>query len=353
MKRLISESAIRRIVSETLNKFILSETFTNMKQLYHKTPIDSLLNIIRTNSFFLVKSNHSGRGGQYYASLTRHKNDIEGFNALSYAENKENEIESYATITFNIPKLSRVHGISIKPFDFYGTYSDERNHHEYGPVHGSHGHDFDVESVDDYDNGIYSKVLYQLLHKQYDDWTDEEIDEWGGPDYDDPEYYNMAEENIVSDTVKEIPNIFNYIDRIDIYFPPSLTKENIYKEYNPYSDEYEDEFEYNGFGYDKTYSYAHALCDVTCGTAWENKIVINFMGSNNSYKPMSISEFKKWLNQKEDYEKHSDVSKQLLDKEPQKRDGFHVYGCNDDDDDYYGHGHGYGYGHSYGHGRHH
>ena len=317
----LSENRICRIVSETLNRFILKETFTNMKELYHGTPLDELVNMIRVNSFFLMPSNHAGRGGKYYASLTRHKNTIEGFDALAYAsETKENPIESYGIITFNIPKLTRVHGISIKPFDYYGTPSgfDDDLKHMGSPF------DEDDELYDDYDDyeskqDVFSKVAYQKLKKPRELMSSEEFDSLY--DYDDPEYYNMAEENIVSDTVKEIPNIFNYIDRIDVYFPIEMIKSH--KEFSPYSDEYE-EIE-DTFGYDLTYSYAHALCNVVCGTPWENKIVVNFMGSNAPKQAVSIVAFQKWLEQKEDYKTHANKAKGILNKNPKERDGFSDY----------------------------
>jgi len=352
----ILENRIRRIVSETLNRFIINETFTNMKQLYHNMPINFLVNMIRVNSFFLHPSNHSGRGGKYYASLTRHKGNKEGFDVLDYASLSEFYIDSYATITFNIPKMTRIHDISIRPFDYYGTYAKERAHHMYPDIQGhGHGHNDDsfgdAVSVDYPDNGVYSKVVYQKLKKAYDnyrgDLSDEEfdafIDDTG--DYDNAEYYNMAEENIISDKLKEIPNIFNYIDRIDVYFPASLSIPNEEDEDYDYDD---DAAAYN------SYVYAIALCKVACGTSWEKKIVVN-LEDNLGDKKLSLSEFSKWLETRKDYNTTKDRANDISNNPPTNRENFSGYYNEGDDydeededwDDWYGHGHGHGHGHGY------
>lgn len=299
----IFENRIRRIVSETLNKFIINETFTNMKQLYHKMPINFLVNMVKVNSFFLNPSNHGGRGGQYYASLTRHKNSDEGFNAIAYASESEFFIGSYATITFNIPKMSRIHGISIRPFDYYGTYTDERS---------EHGHN-DAEGADYPDNGVYSKVVYQNLKKSYDNGDYSTLG-----NYDEPEYYNMAEENIVSDTVKEIPNIFNYIDRIDVYFPPDLEMPEYGEDY------YEEESVIN------SYLYATALCRVACGTNWEKKIVVNL-----GQKQISLSEFSEWLKTRKECQNNKYINNRanyIVNKPPIDRENFNSFYYDDDDE---------------------
>ena len=316
MKLNISENRIRRIVSETLNRFILKESFTNMKQLYHSTPIDTLFNIIRSNSFYLMPSNHGGRGGKYYASLTRHKNNIEGFDCLMYAQaSQENDIESYATITFNIPKMSRIHGISIVPFDYYATPTNN----------------------DDHNDVVNSKITYQLLKKPKELRGDEQnvLDDMY---YDMPEYYNMAEENIVSDTVKEIPNVYDYIDRIDVYFPADLSE--YVMEYNPYADAEEEE---ENYGYKKTLDYAYAICMAIGGTEWEKKVIVNLTENDKTIKTISISEFNKWLNDNEKYKKHSNAGRLYMNKKPMNRDEFY----NEREGHYHGHGNHYGYGHHY------
>ena len=331
MKLNILENRIRRIVSETLNRFILRESFTNMKQLYHATPIDTLFNIIRSNSFYLMPSNHGGRGGKYYASLTRHKNNIEGFDCIMYAkESQENYIESYATITFNIPKMSRIHGISIKPFDYYATETWGR-----GDDDGYYSHSSNSYGNDDVVN---SKMTYQMLKKPIELRSYDEQDKIDSGDFDSPEYYNMAEENIVSDTVKEIPNIFNYIDRIDIYFPADLQK--YVMEYNPYADAEEEE---ENYGYAKTIDYAHAICMAICGTEWERKVVVNLTKDGKTKSAISIIDFNEWLNSNEDYKKHANVGKSYINKNHISRDEFY----NEREGHFHGHGHHYGYGHHY------
>lgn len=345
----ILENRIRRIVSETLNRFIINETFTNMKQLYHNMPINFLVNMIRVNSFFLQPSNHSGRGGQYYASLTRHKSNIEGFDVLDYASLSEFYISSYATITFNIPKMTRIHGISIRPFDFYGTYSKERTYHAYPDIQG-HGHNDDVfgdaVSVGYHDNGVHSKVVYQKLKKAYDSYngnlSGEEFDSFINDtgDYDDAEYYNMAEENIISDKLKEIPDIFNYIDRIDVYFPAGLSIPDEEDEDYDYDD---DAAAYN------SYVYAIALCKVACGTSWEKKIVVNLEG-NLGDKEISLSEFSKWLKTRKDYNYTKDRATDISSNPPTDREKFSGYynEGDEEDDDWYDHGHGHWHGHGHG-----
>lgn len=331
MKLNISENRIRRIVSETLNRFILKESFTNMKQLYHATPLDTLFNIIKSNSFYLMPSNHGGRGGKYYASLTRHKNNIEGFDCLMYAkESQENYIESYATITFNIPKMSRIHGISIKPFDYYATETWGR-----GDDDGYYSHSSNSYGNDDVVN---SKMTYQMLKKPIELRSYDEQDKIDSGDFDSPEYYNMAEENIVSDTVKEIHNIFNYIDRIDIYFPADLPKYHM--EYNPYADAEEEE---ENYGYDETVNYAYAICMAICGTEWERKVVVNLTKDGKTKSAISIIDFNEWLNSNEDYKKHANVGKSYINKNHISRDEFY----NEREGHFHGHGHHYGYGHHY------
>ena len=309
----LSENKIRKIVSETLNRFILKETFTNMKQLYHKTTIDTLLNIIRTNSFYLLKSNHDCRGGKYYASLSRHKNTKEGFDAVFYSEERETNIMSYAVITFNIPKLTRVHGISIKPFDFYGIYPDETNAND----------------------RLSSKSIYQKLLKNPDLWDEKgmynpslysnySIEDGDDDFYDGPEYYNMAEENIVSDTVKEIPEIFNYIDNIDIHFPNIIA--------NSYEDPITGEIYDEDYGEIETCQYAHALCQFINGTPWENKITISLTdGFDKIKKVMSIREFHEWLKKKDSSERHAKGAKWYLNKKPVAWDKCGEYGMEYDD----------------------
>ena len=336
-----------------------------MKQLYHRLTIDKLFNIIKSNSFFLMPSNHSGRGGKYYASLSRHKNNIEGFDPIFYAEGNENcEVRSYATITFNIPKLTRVHGISIVPFDFYGTHDEERTM--------VHGRPVNPESSSYKNDNIYSKMVYQKLDKMYrekykkdDEYDDEDYDDYDYEDYDDtetfneslkrninespendefydavcdydePEYYNMAEENIVSDTIKEIPYIYNYIDRIDIYFPFWLLDKQ--EEYNPYSGEFEMMTDWEN---KRSCDYAFALCMVICGTEWENKVIVNLSsGKKDKGKTMSMSEFYEWLKSKNLDKKHENAAKKLFDKKPLSWDKCQDEYSNDYDD--YGHGHGH------------
>jgi hypothetical protein len=344
MKLNISENRIRRIVSETLNRFILRESFTNMKQLYHATPLDTLFNIIKSNSFYLMPSNHGGRGGKYYASLTRHKNNIEGFDCLMYAkESQENYIESYATITFNISKMSRIHGISIKPFDYYATetwgsgdddsyYGHSGNYDDdsYDDDDLDLGIDDDYDSNDHYNDVVNSKMTYQMLKKPIELMSYDEQDKIDLGDFDSPEYYNMAEENIVSDTVKEIPNIFNYIDRIDIYFPADLPKYHM--EYNPYADAEEEE---ENYGYDETVNYAYAVCMAICGTEWERKVVVNLTKDGKTQSTISINDFNEWLNSNEDYKKHANVGKSYVNKNHISRNEFY----NEYEGHYHGHGH--------------
>lgn len=302
-----------------------------MKQLYHATPLDTLFNIIRSNSFYLMPSNHGGRGGKYYASLTRHKNNIEGFDCLMYAkESQENNIESYATITFNISKMSRIHGISIKPFDYYATETWGS-----GDDDGYYSHSSNSYGNDDVVN---TKMTYQMLKKPIELRSYDEQDKIDSGDFDSPEYYNMAEENIVSDTVKEIPNIFNYIDRIDIYFPADLPKYHM--EYNPYADAEEEE---ENYGYDETVNYAYAICTAICGTEWERKVVVNLTKDGKTKSAISIIDFNEWLNTNEDYKKHANVGKSYINKNHISRDEFY----NEREGHYHGHGHHYGYGHHY------
>ena len=357
MKLHISENRIRRIVSEALNRFILRESFTNMKQLYHATPLDTLFNIIRSNSFYLMPSNHGGRGGKYYASLTRHKNNIEGFDCLMYAkESQENYIESYATITFNIPKMSRIHGISIKPFDYYATetwgYGDDDGYYNYSSnydddsYYGSNSYSDDDDDSSgllggyDYYGGGYNsnkpgdilntKLTYQLLKKPRNLISPEEEDILNNGDYDYSEYYNMAEENIISDTIKEIPNIYNYIDRIDIYFPTDLQK--YVMEYNPYADAEEEE---ENYGYAETIDYAHAICMAICGTEWEGKVVVNLTKDGKTKSVISINDFNEWLNSNEEYKKHANIGKSYINKKHISRNKFY----NEREGHYQGHGH--------------
>ena len=341
MKRTLLENRIRKIVSETINKFVLNETFTNMKQLYHEMPINALVNMIRVNSFFLLPSNHPGRGGKYYASLTRHKNSIEGFDSLLYAEESRDEVvESFARITFNIPKLSRVHGISIKPFDYYAT--------PYGGSHSDYGH-----SHTSFDNGGNTKRIYQLLKKPRNLMDDDELDAYETGEYDAPEYYNMAEENIISDTVREIPGIFNYIDEIILHFPVDLEKGEYYND-----DEDED---FISEAYTETFMYGHALCKLICGTPWESKTSVKLCYDNGTSKMISMSDFSEWLKEHEDHEVNSKYADSFLSRNPRYRydyySGYEDRGRRDYYRGYedrgrrsYDYGHGYddsdfGYGH--------
>ena len=306
----ILENRIRRIVSETLNRFIINETFTNMKQLYHRMPLDSLVNMIRVDSFYLMPSNHEGRGGKYYASLSRHKNNIEGFDVIDYAACNENNIGAYATITFNIEKLSRVHGISIKPFDFYATIEGDN---EYSNEPGA---------------GKSSKISYQFMNKPMDKMSDEEQDSLCY--YDNTEYYNMAEENIVSDTLKEIPDIFNYIDRIDVCIPSDYE--------NPYYFLVSEPEIFDA----RTLKYLKALCEIAIGTEWENKIVINDTIEGKVTNMCSLKVFNSYINNLgERYDKIT--PDKIINKKPMMRDDF--YRRSESGDGYYG---SYSYGYNYG-----
>jgi len=321
----ILENRIRRIVSETLNRFIINETFTNMKQLYHRMPLDSLVNMIRVDSFYLMPSNHDARGGKYYASLSRHKNNIEGFDAIDYAACHDNYIGAYATITFNIEKLSRVHGISIRSFDFYATLEGEN------------------EYSDDPGTGKPSKLSYQFLKKPTDKMSDEEMDKLCY--YDNTEYYNMAEENIVSDTLKEIPDIFNYIDRIDVYIPSDYEDPYYFLASEP------EMFDAN------TLMYLKALCKIAIGTEWENKIVVNDIDEGKVTNMCPLKVFDSYINNLgERYDKKT--PDKIINKKPIMRDDFFrgyvsgndYYGSYKYGDDYgsYDYGNSDGYGYEYG-----
>ena len=280
----LNESVLRNIICESIRS-ILSEG-SNMSQLYHKTSLDRLVNIIKTNQFYLQRDNHGGRGGKYYASLTRYHNNTEGYNLLYRLEEADTPMDSAVTITFNIPKLSSVHGIDIRPFDFYGTAT---------------------ENVDDeIGNGVSSKLIYQKLNRPDMDIND-------SFKYDEDWYYNMAEEVIISDTVKSIPNILNYIDKVEVFFPCP--------EYYD-MDDYQDEEEAS-----RTFKYGYALYKLVYGTPWEDKIVMYVKGADGKVPKNGINmrDFRHWFRKQVLYSKAKHKGKRVLNRKPLGRHDIDTY----------------------------
>jgi hypothetical protein len=271
----VSGSVLRNIICESIRDVLFEGS--NMSQLYHKTSIDRLVNIIKTNQFYLQRDNHGNRGCKYYASLTRYHNNEEGYEVLSRMEDADNPIGSAVTIAFNIPKLSSVHGIDIRPFDFYGTFSKDRD----GEI----------------DNGVSSKVIHQKLNKR-----GSVVHDVIG--YDDTNYYNMAEEEIISDTVKAIPNIINYIDNIEVFFPCP--------DYYDFENYYEEEEAL------RTFKYGYALYKLVYGTPWEDKIIMYVKDANGKVPKNGISmrDFRHWFRKQVVYSQAKHKGKRVLHKKP-------------------------------------
>lgn len=236
----ITENHLKKIIEESI-KYLMTEN--HMQELYHYTDTIGLVNIIKSNALYLNDSNAPGRNGKYYLSLTRHKNNKEGF--------KVNNSDKYTTgevrLTFDVSKLSNIKGVTIKPYEYYNHTSEEWDNLENTSQHGHSGHmshnnafDGNKQSIALPDHNHNAKWMYRNMKKYNvtpfsnkipEDEPYKNIIKFG----DDTEFYNQAEEVLASNTLKQIDNPFNYITRIDILLRENVMDNNEYGNENTFA----------------------------------------------------------------------------------------------------------------------
>lgn len=311
-----------------------------------------------------MKSNHKKRGGKYYFSLTRHKSGMEGYDIASRLRDAGVELNSEVRLNFNIASLSRIHGIQIKPFDFYSDsntprvgskniynhlrgkylknkdeeeanemYFDKYGKYPWEDMKESHKYrkklvEFD-NSMNDYDSDDeyynedeYGDEYYSHLYDNnahcYRYWEDEDDDEFAEHEddwdccYDDPQYYNMAEETVSSDTIKKIPFVYKYIDTADVFM--HLGRNDVKEPYLDYVDDDGNEYYDDYDNEDDSYNYAYALCKAAIGTPWESKIRVflnrSDFASEKNY--MNVQQFFEYIKGSKSYKDYSKKGRNIL-----------------------------------------
>jgi hypothetical protein len=168
----INENALRKAIRDAILES------TNMGALYHFTDMEGLLGMARSGKVNLSDAQKEISGGKNFLSLTRHKSYREGYAA---AEGMDLPVR----IEFNMARVNSMHGVKTEPFEYYSPerskimdksgYNDE---YDYNPRTN------DTESA---------KEIYGREHKAYSD------DEYAKYDEPEHEYYNQAEERLISD----------------------------------------------------------------------------------------------------------------------------------------------------------
>lgn len=169
--RTIDENALRKAIREALLES------TNMRTLYHFTDMEGLLGMAESGKINLSDMQKEISGGKNYMSLTRHKSYREGYAA---AEGMELPVR----VEFNMARVNSTHGVRTEPFEYYSPnrsrIMDRSGYND--------GHDYDPRTND----AESAKEIHRREHKAYRD------DEYAGYDEPEHEYYNQAEERLVS-----------------------------------------------------------------------------------------------------------------------------------------------------------
>ena len=168
----INENALRKAIRDAILES------TNMGVLYHFTDMEGLCGMAKSGKVNLSDMQKEISGGKNFMSFTRHKSYREGYAA---AEGMDLPVR----IEFNMARVNSMHGVKTEPFEYYSPdrsrimdksgYNDK---HDYNPR----------------TNGAESaKEIHRKEHKAYSD------DEYAKYDEPEHEYYNQAEERLVSD----------------------------------------------------------------------------------------------------------------------------------------------------------